>query len=146
MIEVKPKVSENLYLFFFRYAKPIYIRFFFLWRTKSGVDWIYFGQNSKIHPSLHQAVSQLPTLPTCRSLLWSENTGWFLMKFFFNTDVTVSLLMNKTDAVYLRDSYRFSANPFHHNANNELFDNEPYFFAAKVISMTEISKHISDYL
>jgi hypothetical protein len=74
MIEASTKVPENPCPSFFRCAMPIYSRFSFLWRTKSSVDWIYAVQNSKIHPSLHQGVSQLPTLPTYHTLHCPENT------------------------------------------------------------------------
>jgi len=75
MIEVRAKVPKNLCPSFFRCAKPIYTRFFFLLRTKSSVDWIYFAQNSKIHPSHLQDESQLPTLLICRILHCLKNTG-----------------------------------------------------------------------
>jgi len=42
----------------------------------------------------------------------------------------------KTNAGYLQDFYRFSVNPFRHNAYSEFFDNEPYllfFLTAKII-------------
>ena len=113
MIEVNSKVPENLYPAFFRCAMLICTRFSFLprtsytvqvLRTMSSVDWIYFVQNSKIHPSLHQTVSQLPTLPSYRIHLWSENTAYFVhstskgsfLEFFFNSDVTVFLLIPNT--------------------------------------------------
>ena len=93
--QVFSKGSKNLYPVFFRYAKLIYIRFSFLWHTTSSVDWFYCRQNSKTNPSPLQDVSQLLNPPTYHFLLLSKSKG-SLLAFFFNTEVTVSLLMDNT--------------------------------------------------
>ena len=119
MIEVNSKVPENPCPVFCRCAMPVCIRFFLLWRTGSGADWIYFEQNSKIHPFRHQTVSLPPGFPTCCILPGSENKGWFL-KFFFKPAQTVSLLipntrpMSRTPLPFRVIATIFSFTPFWH--------------------------------
>ena len=95
IVQVVSIISGNPYPAFYRCAKPICNRFFFLWHTKSNVDWICYVRNSKTHPFRLQTVFQLLNHASSQVPFLSENKGSFLA-FFFNTAVTVSLLIDRT--------------------------------------------------
>jgi len=114
--------KANLNFQFFHFAA-----FFFVRKIWISFWWSFFL--TRTLPCL--CLSATP----CRYLehhycLTSSRLSLPLLPFYRHCSGTLNensaYILYKTNVVYLRDSCRFSANLFRHNANSELFDNEPY--------------------